>query len=380
MIFDIIISGAGPSGGYLGYLLSKEGFKTLVLEKEKFPRLKSCGGGISPKTIKLLPFDLSPVTEQRISKGKLSYNNKESIIRDEYEMFGIVVERSKFDSYIIEQGIKNGLSFYDQHAVVNITEKNDLLIIHANGRQFLCKYFVFADGANGLHSHLVKNSNKRHLTSAVTATVSMSDDQMKEFNNTILFDFGIIEKGYAWAFPLKNSINVGIYSPYTRKDFKKALYSFFDAYPMLNKGKASFQAARIPLKRAENLSKGDKLFLIGDAAGLCESFFGEGIYYSLKSAEVAHKHIKALLENVPVKGSYSDEVMKAVANDLDYSRVLANVFYYDLRKSYNWLVRNDYVSKMFAKTMAGELSYKKLFFTLVLSSPFWLFSQKSKSH
>jgi len=80
MTYDVIIAGGGPSGSYLGYILSKAGLKIAILEKEKFPRDKPCGGGISPKALKLLPFDLSPVVEQKISKGILSFGNEKIIV------------------------------------------------------------------------------------------------------------------------------------------------------------------------------------------------------------------------------------------------------------------------------------------------------------
>ena len=58
MIYDIIIVGAGPSGGYLGYLLSKQGYKVKIIDKENFPRDKVCGGGISNKTVEFARFSI----------------------------------------------------------------------------------------------------------------------------------------------------------------------------------------------------------------------------------------------------------------------------------------------------------------------------------
>ena len=47
LIFDVIIVGAGPSGGMLSYYLSQKGLDVLVVEKKKLPRYKPCGGGLT---------------------------------------------------------------------------------------------------------------------------------------------------------------------------------------------------------------------------------------------------------------------------------------------------------------------------------------------
>ena len=42
--FDVIIVGAGPAGSTAAHDLAKSGAKVLLLDKEKFPRYKACGG------------------------------------------------------------------------------------------------------------------------------------------------------------------------------------------------------------------------------------------------------------------------------------------------------------------------------------------------
>ena len=46
-MYDLIIIGGGPSGASAGRKAGKLGLNTLLLEKEKFPRYKPCGGGLS---------------------------------------------------------------------------------------------------------------------------------------------------------------------------------------------------------------------------------------------------------------------------------------------------------------------------------------------
>ena len=52
--FDVVVVGGGPSGSSAAVFASKQGLNVLLLDKEVFPREKTCGDGISGKSIKML--------------------------------------------------------------------------------------------------------------------------------------------------------------------------------------------------------------------------------------------------------------------------------------------------------------------------------------
>jgi len=52
--YNVVIIGAGPAGSYLAYKLKNKGLDVLLLEKEIFPRYKSCAGRLSKKTYDIL--------------------------------------------------------------------------------------------------------------------------------------------------------------------------------------------------------------------------------------------------------------------------------------------------------------------------------------
>ncbi|MEM4062094.1 MAG: FAD-dependent monooxygenase, partial [Desulfurococcaceae archaeon] len=52
--YDVIVVGAGPSGTISSYTLARLGFKVLLVDKERFPRYKPCGGALTLKTVRLL--------------------------------------------------------------------------------------------------------------------------------------------------------------------------------------------------------------------------------------------------------------------------------------------------------------------------------------
>ena len=52
--YDIIIVGAGPSGSTAALYAKRHGLKTLLLDKQKFPRDKICGDALSGKSVGIL--------------------------------------------------------------------------------------------------------------------------------------------------------------------------------------------------------------------------------------------------------------------------------------------------------------------------------------
>ncbi|MBI5307504.1 MAG: FAD-dependent monooxygenase [Planctomycetes bacterium] len=50
LLYDVVISGAGPSGAAAARGLSNAGLKVLVIEKNRLPRYKMCSGIIFKKS------------------------------------------------------------------------------------------------------------------------------------------------------------------------------------------------------------------------------------------------------------------------------------------------------------------------------------------
>src|SRR4028118_2040765 len=46
--YDLVVVGAGPGGSSTAYYASRAGLKTLLLDRQEFPRDKPCGDGLMP--------------------------------------------------------------------------------------------------------------------------------------------------------------------------------------------------------------------------------------------------------------------------------------------------------------------------------------------
>ncbi len=70
--YDVIVAGAGPAGSMAARLLADRGARVLLLDKQRFPRDKPCGGGVTLRAAALQEIDLSPVIESTIHGARFT--------------------------------------------------------------------------------------------------------------------------------------------------------------------------------------------------------------------------------------------------------------------------------------------------------------------
>jgi flavin-dependent dehydrogenase len=75
-MYDVIVAGAGPSGALCACQLAQAGLKVALLEKASLPRHKPCGGGLTLKTIKAIPFVIDEVLEFSARGGMVTFAGK----------------------------------------------------------------------------------------------------------------------------------------------------------------------------------------------------------------------------------------------------------------------------------------------------------------
>ncbi|MGH2507781.1 MAG: NAD(P)/FAD-dependent oxidoreductase, partial [Ktedonobacteraceae bacterium] len=112
--FDVIVVGAGPGGTAAAYRLRRHGYKVLMLDRQTFPRVKPCGGGISIKALKLMPWSIGPVIERAVKKLGMGVKTR---LDEKFEVFdadGYVCTfavREEFDRLNFEKTIEAGVEF-----------------------------------------------------------------------------------------------------------------------------------------------------------------------------------------------------------------------------------------------------------------------------
>ena len=187
---DVIVIGAGPSGSVLGYELAKVGLDVVILEKERIPRYKTCGGGVNVRTARLLDFDISAVTERTVTNGEVTYKLGSGFIKRYPEPLTYMVMRDRFDQYLSEKAADAGTAVVDGQKVTNIERINGHFSVTCQKEAFLGRIVVGADGANSVVARKLGLMKGAGLSVGLEAEVKVPARVLERWKSMVTIDVG----------------------------------------------------------------------------------------------------------------------------------------------------------------------------------------------
>ncbi len=270
----VAIIGAGPAGTTCGLLLRKKNINCVLIDRATFPRDKICGGGLTPRSYKLLSrlFPDFRYDYNSVHRLKLCIEGEQVLDFQMGEEIRIV-KRRKFDAQLLERYQQQGGTFINE-ALTGIEEQGRKVIITLqSGRQIECEYLVGADGANSrVRKYL--NPNSKH------GILCMEQYGPKSADNAIIGNLSrFYRQGYYYSFP-NESYDVQGFGDYmtTPQMFRMVLRDMGcpDEKPL---GAYIPQSIEYPLRK--------NIILIGDAGGFPNRLTFEGLYYAFLTANHA---------------------------------------------------------------------------------------------
>lgn len=392
-IYDVIISGAGPSGSLLGYFLSKKNINTLILEKEKFPRYKVCAGGIQWKALQLLPFDITEVIEKEIYGIYFSRKLKDIFYKKYPEPLIYTLDRIKLDDFMSKKALSSGCSINFNEKVRDFEINNDEVKVHTEKNVYFSKILVGADGAGSIIYKKLNKDKKIHKIIGYETEIPLNDlSSYPSAGDSIVLDFGGIKKGYLWIFPKNDHLSIGDGGPVKDAlNIKKYLLWFLQNYPDVLGKQNFFQNKLINKKIKENVHflsmaqvngvgkskikskinahfinvRSDKTFLcdhrvlsVGDAAGFGDGFTGEGLYNALLSSHIAFESIvHAFSDSIFNFSDYYERTNNEIYKNIKYSLLISKIFFSAPFFYYKMIKNNDNLFNSCAKILRGEKTY-----------------------
>src|SRR5215471_13941950 len=295
-LFDVAIIGGGPAGSSCAAFCALARLRTLVLDREKFPREKVCGDCLNPSCWLVLDGLELPKRVRDLPHSKLS--SVEFIAIDGHEVVvelpsdtdcEISVKRSLFDDLLLRRARELGADVHDQTTATGLSRNDHWNIQTASGESFQARILVGADGRN---STVARLCNLLPPPERERIALQAHVPRPRDFGDRVVLQF--LPEGYSGQAPVNETqLNLCLVgTPPTISTLRKWAERQFDL--------PANQAWRTitPLTRSPVSSAHENLFFIGDAARVVEPFTGEGIYYALRSGELAANAAAKIIRGV----------------------------------------------------------------------------------
>ena len=282
--FDVIVLGAGPAGSLTAHRLAGEGATVLLLDRARFPRDKPCGGGISGRAMRELPFDPAPVVEHVADRMELSFRGHRPFIRGGAHPLAYLTQRLRLDEFLAERAADAGAEFRDGVTVSEVSERG----ARVDGERVGCQLLVGADGANGVCSRSLGLAGARIYGVALEGNLAHGLVDPERWRGTVVIELGMIPGGYCWIFPKGDHVNVGVGGwEHTGPTLRGHLRDFCARRGLDHSKLQGVRGYRLPGRAPGAALARGRALLVGDAAGLVDPLWGDGMYSAFLSSRLA---------------------------------------------------------------------------------------------
>jgi geranylgeranyl reductase family protein len=295
--YDAIVVGAGPSGSTAAYRLAAAGKNVLLLDRASFPRDKPCGGGVTERAARLLPFSIEPVVEDVATKVDLRLGYGRTIERGDGVPLVYLTQRRRLDHFLAERAAAAGAEFRDGIRVTGVETGEEGVSVEAGGERFQAAVVIGADGANGLTSRALGLGGNRHVGVALEGNLGYAKAAASAYRGKIVLEFGVVPGGYAWVFPKAEHMNFGVGGWGSEGPALRGhLGRLCAAHGVSPDDLEDVRGYRLPLRSPSSILARGRALVIGDAAGLIDPVSGDGMFEGFLSSLYASDVVLDLLE------------------------------------------------------------------------------------
>ncbi len=387
MKYEVVIVGAGPAGSTAAKFLSEKGIKVLLLDKDKFPRDKSCGGGLPVRVFKRFPYIKDNFIESYIYSATAyspTLKYKLELHRDEPILAMIL--REKFDYELVKLAINSGTKLIDGKTAVDIKITNDSAKILLDDNTNVESEIVI--GADGIWSTIAKKSglcnNYKNICMCAFEEYKISPETLDKYlgeTRTCHLHFKLNKNaGYGWVFPKKQHVNIGITEFRQAIDQQKGKKNIKEKYieylKILKKDNVipenlkveRIRGAALPTRPLDK-TYSERVIICGDAAGFANPVSGEGIFHAMASGEIAAEVvIKALEKNNTTEkflSEYQKNWYKDFGKDLKLLYRTSMIWGKGHEKFLETIFNDKKLSELVVDMIIGKMDVKKCRRTMI---------------
>ncbi|MCU0227096.1 MAG: NAD(P)/FAD-dependent oxidoreductase [Bryobacterales bacterium] len=322
---SVAVVGGGPAGAMAAEGLARRGFQVTLVD-ENMAWEKPCGGGVTQKAYLRYPFLAQvPTSHAAVCHCQLRADDAKPY-RLQLQHPVLIYARKDLNQLLLDRAAAAGAQL-EALRISALERTSTGWLLHRKGASLCADFVVTATGArNPLREYGAQWTSKNAML-AIGYYLPLRTAQLD-------IQFYSWLQGYLWVFPRGNHVSVGICGKGANQSaMRAALERYLDERGIPWK-EGRFYAHLIPALEPEdwprNRVAGDGWLAVGDAAGLVDPLTGEGIYYAMRSGELAAECLSvhasgAAQAEIPT--AYQQALQQDFTAELAIAAKLARVFY-----------------------------------------------------
>jgi flavin-dependent dehydrogenase len=364
---QLVIVGGGPAGLFTGLHALRRApeltGQVLVLERQRYPRDKTCAGMVAGRAWRLLARSGLRLEIPTLPVQRLVLSLGDGEVQAHQAGLGRIVRRTDFDHALAQEARRRGVLVQEGARVVGVEPHPAGVRVHlADGRQIHARAVVGADGVGSVVRRAAGFPRRERLARALEVITERTAEPLAD---AVHFDLRQRDlQGYAWDFPaLPRSqdgpglVSRGVYAqrwagPGELRDHLAAHLArrglSLARYPVRQLAQRPFDP-RAPIARP-------RLLLVGEAAGV-DSITGEGIPQALAYGALAGRYLaRALRRDELGFGDWLAQVRRAgFGRRLRTLRASGVLFFGPRRRQMERLIQSTpAILQLWAQDFAGS--------------------------
>ena len=315
----VAVLGGGPAGAFAAERLAQAGLTTVVFD-EKLAWEKPCGGGLTYKAYHEYPFLIDNDTPKRLVSETLLAAPKAGEVKMALAHPLVIYSRMDLNRMLLERAERSGAAI-EKTRVLGLERNRNGWRLRTQCGWVDADFCIVATGARNPLRQVGTQWSATDTMCALGYYVPASQERID-------IQFLPQLEGYIWVFPRCGHLSVGICGKgEPAQSLRTRLETYMSDRGLPFKGSA-FYSHMLPSLESpgwrKNRVAGDGWLAVGDAGGLVDPITGEGLYYAMRSGDLASRVVIDDAHGILDKAAaYRHLLAREFALDLEYAAALA---------------------------------------------------------
>jgi len=315
----VAVLGGGPAGSFAAERLARAGLKVMVFD-EKLAWEKPCGGGLTYKAYNEYPFLIENDTPKRLVHETLIAAPKAGEVTMALSHPLVIYSRLDLNRMLLERAERAGASI-EKTRVLGLERRDRGWRLRTQAGSAEADFCIIATGARNPLRDVGTEWSAKDTMSALGYYVPASQERID-------IQFLPQLEGYIWVFPRCGHLSVGICGKgEPAQSLRARLEQYMNERGIVWKGSAFYSHMLPSLETPgwkNNRVAGDGWLAVGDAGGLVDPITGEGLYYAMRSGDLASRVVVDDAHGIAEKAAaYRAMLSHEFAVDLEFAATLA---------------------------------------------------------